>query len=275
MATFGNNPWLQKQGEALTAQSNQNLNQNVMPGIGQGAQQAGMYGSSRQGTAQGIAAGNAQTGLNSALANMYSTAYGQDQAYDMQGQQLASQNSIAAAQNATANQALQNSLFLGDQQNRIGLQNSNNSYNLGLGQNANQATANANSYSLGQGTLANNQAQTANSYNLGLGNLALNNNQNNNSFYTQNRQLDQSGAQLGANLFSQGNQGNLGIGSGQYNLGNQSQNAPMTALGQYSNVVNPYSGLGGAQTVTANTGGGMQGLLGGALAGAQLYNNVR
>ena len=67
----------------MQAQSNQNLQQNVLPGIGQGAQAAGMYGSSRQGTAEGIAMGNAQTGLNSALANMYSQGYGQDQSYDL------------------------------------------------------------------------------------------------------------------------------------------------------------------------------------------------
>ena len=79
----GRNPYLQQVGQAMQAQSNQNLQQNVLPGIGQGAQAAGMYGSSRQGTAEGIAMGNAQTGLNSALANMYSQGYGQDQSYDL------------------------------------------------------------------------------------------------------------------------------------------------------------------------------------------------
>ena len=81
--SFGNNPWLQQQGQAMQAQSNQNLKQNILPGIGQGAQAQGMYGSSRQGTAEGIAMGNAQTGLNSALANMYAQSYGQDQQYDL------------------------------------------------------------------------------------------------------------------------------------------------------------------------------------------------
>ena len=79
----GRNSYLQQVGQALTAQSNQNLKQNILPGIGQGAQAAGMYGSSRQGVAEGVAMGNAQTGLNSALANMYSQGYGQDQQYDL------------------------------------------------------------------------------------------------------------------------------------------------------------------------------------------------
>lgn len=122
---FGMNPWIQSQGKALTDQSNQNLNQNVLPGIGQGAQAAGMYGSSRQGIAQGQAIGNAQTGLNSALANMYSQSYGQDQNYSLQQQQMANQSSIANAQMA-------NQLALAkisDATNRYGM---DHSYDLGL-----------------------------------------------------------------------------------------------------------------------------------------------
>jgi hypothetical protein len=79
----GRNPYLQQMGAAIQAQSNQNLQQNILPGIGQGAQAAGMYGSSRQGTAEGMAMGNAQTGVNSALANMYLNGYGQDQNYNL------------------------------------------------------------------------------------------------------------------------------------------------------------------------------------------------
>jgi hypothetical protein len=95
-----------------------------------------------------------------------------------------------------------------------------------------------------------------------------------NNFYTQNRQLDQSGMQLGANLYNAGNTGNLGAGQGQYNLGLTAQNAPISALQQYSNTISPYSGLNSAQTSTSTTGGGAQGVMGGALAGAQIYNNL-
>jgi hypothetical protein len=185
---FGQNQNTQNLANALTAQSNQNLAQNVMPQISQGAQLAGQYGGSRQGIAEGVAAGNAQTGLNSAIAGLYSQAYGQDQ-----------------------------------------------------------------------------------------------------NFYTQQRGQDQSGMQLGANLYGMGNTGNLGIGAGQYSLGQTYMNAPLTAAQNYAGIVNPYSGLNGSSTsgggssstsTTTNSGnpgttsgGGLQGALGGAIGGWQMGSN--
>jgi hypothetical protein len=187
---FGQNQNTQNLANALTAQSNQNLAQNVMPQISQGAQLAGQYGGSRQGIAEGVAAGNAQTGLNSAIAGLYSNAYGQDQ-----------------------------------------------------------------------------------------------------NFYTQQRGQDQSGMQLGANLYGMGNTGNLGIGAGQYSLGQTYMNAPLTAAQNYAGIVNPYSGLNGSSTsgggsssnntstVTnsgnpgTTSGGGLQGALGGAIGGWQMGSN--
>jgi len=99
------------------------------------------------------------------------------------------------------------------------------------------------------------------------------------NFYTQQRGLDQSGMQLGANLYGMGNTGNLGIGAGQYALGQTYMNAPLTAAQNYAGIVNPYSGLGGSSTSghsnTSTTttsgnpgvtsGGGLQGALGGAI----------
>lgn len=109
----GSNPYVQNQAQALQNQSNQNLQQNVLPGIGQGAQAAGMYGSSRQGIAQGQAIGNAQTGLDSAIAGLYTNAYGQDLNAQLQRDQIASQGSIAAMNNATNMFGLKNSYDLG------------------------------------------------------------------------------------------------------------------------------------------------------------------
>lgn len=113
-AQFGRNPWIAQQAQALQAQSNQNLQQNVLPGIGRGAQAAGMYGSSRQGIAEGQAMGNAQTGLNSAIANLYSQSYGQDQQYDL------------------ASRGLDNSFKLGMGNLDLNRTQANNSYDLGL-----------------------------------------------------------------------------------------------------------------------------------------------
>jgi hypothetical protein len=183
---FGQNQNTQNLANALTAQSNLNLDQNVMPQINQGAQQAGQYGGSRQGIAQGVAAGNAQSGLNASIAGLYSQAYGQDQ-----------------------------------------------------------------------------------------------------NFYTQQRGQDQSGIQLGANLYGMGNTGNLGIGAGQYQLGQSYMNAPMNTLNAYQGFVSPYAGMGGSSTsghsntstttTSGNpgttTGGGLQGAIGGAIGGWQMGSN--
>lgn len=98
------------------------------------------------------------------------------------------------------------------------------------------------------------------------------------NFYTQNRQLDQSGMALGANLYGIGNTGNTAADTSQTALGASYQNAPLTALQNYSNTLSPYTGLGGTQSSTQSgvqsTGGGAIGTVGGALAGSQIYNNL-
>jgi hypothetical protein len=71
------------------------------------------------------------------------------------------------------------------------------------------------------------------------------------NFYNAQRGLDQSGAQLGANL---------------YNLGQQGQWMPYQ---QYTNVLSPWSGF-GTTTSGSSQGGGVQGAVGGALSGAAL-----
>lgn len=74
-------------------------------------------------------------------------------------------------------------------------------------------------------------------------------------FYTQQRGQDQTGAALGANLFQQGQQGMWGP------LNN--------ANGVYGN----YTGLGNT-TQTQNSGGGVSGMLGGALGGSIIAKNL-
>ena len=105
------------------------------------------------------------------------------------------------------------------------------------------------------------------------------------NFYTQQRGQDQSGMQLGANIYQMGNTGNLGIGAGQAALGQSYMNAPMTATQQYASVINPYMGVNGgtnsshSSTTTnydanGNPVGGLQGALGGGLAGYQAARNL-
>jgi hypothetical protein len=59
------------------------LNNRVMPNIQGGAIAAGGLGGSRQGVAQGLAMGEAAKGLSTGLANLYDSAYGRDQQYDL------------------------------------------------------------------------------------------------------------------------------------------------------------------------------------------------
>lgn len=113
----------------------------------------------------------------------------------------------------------------------------------------------------------------SNNYNLGLGQLGLANQGQNLNFYSQQRGLDQSGAQLGANLYNSGTQGALGQGQGLYNLGTTQQAAPWLATNNASNVFNQYSGLGGTQTQTQN-GSTLGAITGGALLGGQLFNGI-
>lgn len=91
-----------------------------------------------------------------------------------------------------------------------------------------------------------------------------------NNFYTNNRQLDLSQYNLGANLFNQGITGQTNLGQGDYTSGNAFQNAPMNTLNQYSNIVNPYTGLNGSSTGSNSAGGGLNGAIGGGMTAAML-----
>lgn len=82
-------------------------------------------------------------------------------------------------------------------------------------------------------------------------NRNLQNDAQRNSFYLGNRQLDQSGARLGADLFTGGM-------SGEYD-----------PLRNASSIYQPYTGY-GTTTSNQSSGGGWQGALGGLLGGATL-----
>jgi hypothetical protein len=115
--------------------------------------------------------------------------------------------------------------------------------------------------------------QVSNNYNLGLGGLGVQAQIGQNNFYTQQRGLDQSGAQLGANLFNQGDAGYIGQGSGITGIGNTVQQAPWNVTQNAGNVFSQFSGLGGSQT-SSLSGSALGGALGGGLAGAQIVNNL-
>ncbi len=106
------------------------------------------------------------------------------------------------------------------------------------------------------------------------------------NFYTQQRGQDQAGVQLGANLYGMGNSGNLGIGAGQYALGQTHMNAPLNAASQYAGVINPYLNVNGGtnsshSSTTTNYGadgkpvGGGNGIGEAIGAGLGAYQGIR
>lgn len=146
--------------------------------------------------------------------------------------------------------------------------------NAQTGLNSALASLYGNAYGMDQNASLQNKSLD-NSYNLGLGNLALGNQGQMQNFYTNQRGQDLSQTQLGANIFGSGNQGNLGIGQGQYALGQTAQNAPLTSVQNYNSTISPFTGFGQSSTQTSSGGGGgAQGVIGGALAGAQLGQNL-
>jgi hypothetical protein len=307
---FGSNPYLGQQAQAIQNQANQNLQTNILPGINSGATAAGQYGGSRQGIAQGQAIGLAQQGVSNSLANLYGNAYAQDQALQNQyniaqmGNDTSRANALTGA-NASmygADKSSAASMYGSDQSaaaSRYGADASSNAsrygadtsrdiagmnnattqagqqlnYQLGLGQNQiGQQNANTNLYGT-MGNLYNNAQANQNSYNLGLGTLGLNSTIADQNFYSTNRGQDLTQMQLGANMLGQGVTGSAGLGQGVYNAANTAYQAPQTALNNYSNVLSQYSGMGGAQTTT-QSGSPVANAAGGALAGAQIANNL-
>jgi hypothetical protein len=217
---FGKNPWLQQQGAAMQAASNQNLQQNILPGIGQGAQASGMYGSSRQGVAEGQAMANAQTGLNSSLSNMYGQSYGQDQQYSLGQQNIASQAGIANAQMA-------NQFALGQMNNNTAMRGQDQSFNLG------------------KGNLALGQQQANNSYDLGLRSNDLGFGQLDANINQQNFSNQLAGANFGLGIYDRMN----GYNAQGTNNGTQMQNTPINQFNGFNNNVTALAGSGGNNVV--------------------------
>lgn len=288
-----NNPYLPQQAQAITQQVTQNLNQNIMPGINSGAMAANGFGSNRHRIAQGLAVGQTNQGLSNSLASLYGNAYAQDQQLaaqqNMQQSALQNQLEIARLQDATSRQGLQNQYSLGMGNLGLGYTQANQNYdlgrgNLGLGMfNAqtqrdlgfgglsNQLYGMNQNYDLGLRGAQNQATQIANQYDLGLGQLDLGNLQANQGFYTSQRGQDLQQLGLGAQLAQQANQGLLGQGTDLFNTGQMGQQAPLWALQQYANLLQPFTGLNQTQTQQGPGGSTLGNVLGGAMTAAQLW----
>ena len=113
-------------------------------------------------------------------------------------------------------------------------------------------------------------------------NAAMYNNNNNNAtqrytadqnFYTNMRGQDLTQMQLGGNMLNSGVTGSAGLGQGVYNTGQTQMNAPINAMTNYNNVMQPVMNNTGTGTGVAQ-GSQLAGAAGGALMGAQFANNL-
>ncbi|MFM0102003.1 hypothetical protein PQR01_00445 [Paraburkholderia rhynchosiae] len=260
----GNNPYLTGQIQQGINQANdaynnsmtnatRNLTQSVLPAINSGAVAAGGYGGSRQGVAQGNAIGQygtalAQAGSQMGMNNQDAAANAQANTY-MQGQSnaLSALNNLSNQQYGVASQnaSMQQGMNLANLQNQQQANLTNSGYQ--------QQAGLANSGYQQQAGLTNAQLQEQ------TGQANLNSNLSTNSLNSANA--------LGA--MSQ-----IGNLTGQvYNYGNAQNAYPYWQTQQVTNMLSPFTGLGGqtSQTTPYFT-NPVGNAIGGATAGLGLYN---
>jgi hypothetical protein len=122
-----------------------------------------------------------------------------------------------------------------------------------------------------QNAIANNLASMYSSaYNTDT-NAALNRYGTDTNFYTNQRGQDLTQQNQGYNQYMGNLSMQMDMGQRLAGVGQQEFNAPVNAMNQYANILNPLTGLN--TTITQpGVGGGASGALGGALTGWQLYN---
>lgn len=266
------NPYLQNQANAITQQANQNLTQNQLPAINSAAIAAGGYGGSRQGIAQALAIGQTNQGIANSLSSLYGNAYEADQNRALQQQSINNNYTLGQGQLALGQTQAANSYNLGLGNLDLGRTQAANNYSLGQQQNQTQAQSVANQYSLGQQQNTLQGQQIANNYSLGMGNLGLNSQVADQNFFTAQRGQDLNALGLGSQLTTNANLGLANQGQQLYQNGLTQQQAPLNVLQQYSNLLQPFTGLNRTTTDTTPGGSTLGGALGGALTAAQLWN---
>ncbi len=272
-----NNPYLDRQANAITGMMTRNLNENVMPDIRSGAIAAGQYGGSRQGIAEGLAASRMNQDLAPALANLYGGAYenaqqrmaGAATGINEQAANFASQNAANTIGNQQFNtdigfQNRGNDLRTQEYNAGIGFQNRGNDLrtqeynaNLGLQNRANDLNTQQFNADIGFRNNANDLNTQQFNANLGLQNRAndLNTQQFNSNLGLQNNQQEMArSAQSMQNVLDGAQLTSGGI------QGQQTQYANMQALlglpadydwnnlSNYAGMIYPGAGMGGTQT---------------------------
>jgi hypothetical protein len=207
-------------------------------------------------------------GMTNAANNRYNT----DQTYNLgvRGQDKTYDLGMTNANNYRYN--TDQNYNLGMTQNATNLRGQDKTYDLGMTNAANYrhntdqsqilGMTNADNYrhntdvtnQLGMVNANNNRYNTDMTYNLGMTNAGNSANANAMSFYTNQRNLDQNGLRLGADLYGAGITGEW------------------KPVNEASSVFQPYTGF-GTTTASGQQGGGWQGALGGGLGAAQLAKN--
>lgn len=257
------NPYLSQMADTIRSQVTDNLQRNILPGIGSGAQLVGGYGGSRQGVVEANALKDANTALSNSLTSMYYGDYNDAMNRQLQKYGMDRSYSLGMANNATTARGQDLSYGANIYGTNAGiLNNALNNATQQYGQNLNYGLGMAQNATTLNGQNLNYQVGMANANNAANGQVM--------NFYTNNRQLDQSGARLGMDMVTAANQGYLGQGQGIYNLGLTAQQAPWQTVNGMNSATQPYTGFG--TTTSNNNGNAGAGFLGGAIAGGQLYN---
>lgn len=235
------NPYLDQQANAITANLTRNMQENVMPGIRSEALASGQYGGSRQGIAEGLAASRLNQDLAPALTSLYGGAY-----------ENAQQRMFGTA-GALNDQAFQNSVFNTNQRANTNQFNASNA----LQNNQFNAT----------NTLQNNQFNAGNALqnNQFNANLGL---QNNNMLMQQN-QNNINNRIRGLDVLNQANNMQNQHFTDYMEAAGMPQNLNWQNLMNYSGIMQPGSNLGSTQTQTAGK-NRLASAAGGALSGAAM-----
>lgn len=278
------NPYLSQMAQSIGSQISDNVQRNIMPNVRSGAQQAGGYGGSRQGVVEANVYNDANKSFSDAVTNLYSTDYNNQLNRQMQQYQTDSNFDVSQGQLALGNKQADNTYNLGLSNLQLGRDTLGQNLNIANMQNdttrygldTNSATSRYNtdtnaatsrygtdkSYDVGMANVGANATASANNYNLGMTNA-------NNSFYTNQRQLDQSGYRLGMDMMNSANTGYMNQGSGMYDTGSAYQTAPWATVGAFNNATTPYTGFGATASTSQNSNPWAQ-ALGGATMGAQV-----
>lgn len=232
------NPYLSNIAQDNYTMANRNLMENIMPGIGSGASASGQYGGSRQGIAQGLAISRMNQDVTQANNQMFGNAY-----QHAQGNMLSAAGQLGilgmGAETQNAANTLNNNQF-------------NSSLSSGIAQNnANRAFS----------------ADSANAAN------ALNTQQFNANLGLQNNSQRLGQMNSAVDWFNNANNMQNTAIKNSLDLGNYQNTHANDALNTYGSLIGKFGGMGGQASQPYYT-NPTNNMLGGAIAGANLYKNI-